>query len=392
MKKRFLFIALSIILILFLERCTDKGNTLQNSNSKFDIALIAYDINTVKRFNDIFDNSKILYLRTPNNLLIASIDKILLYQGKFFILDRKFSTLLSFDRSGNFLIQYGKIGLSKNEFKAIQDFDIDSSKKQLVIFSNENQSLYYYQLNDGRFIKTEYIGLYASCFAILPLNQKMFYVGYRLNPKIKGYNIVVLDSSRHIVNKFLPFNLELSSYGWKFSGFVNKTNNGIFFTDAFNDSIFSYLKGTFSLYCYIDINSKTIQKIRLDHKQILNSGIILDTTTSFLKDNFLCNNNYIICGYQKGKRTKTAIYKIKDNSIVILTAKNQDDPLLILAKRSLYLSNNDTLIFSIAPEDITNMKSKNLKLFEKLPTNIKKTIINTDSASNYYLLIAKLKH
>lgn len=379
-------------LSLFLISCSNKKLDLKILDStKFYIPLKQNDTNAIKRFNNIFNNSRILYLKTPDSLITASINKIIYSQEKIFILDRKFSSVLCFDQNGNFLMQYGKVGLNWNEYKAIQDFDIDSVKNQVVIFSNENLSLYYYSLDKGAFIKKRYVGLYANSFCLLPFNQIIFYMDYKIDKKMLDYNILITDSNIHIIGRFLPFNSNLSFMGWSsFSGFLNKSNNQIIFTDAFNDSVFSYKMQNVSLLSYVNINSDSIKKNKLDHKKILNSNIVVDSSTSFLKNHFFINNKYIVFNYQFEKRTKIAIYKIKDKSLHILTAKNASDPLLILARNLLYLDNNNNLTFAISPDDILSLKQKTPDLFDKLSKSIKDSFISTDSASNFYLLMTHL--
>lgn len=378
---------------LFVSSCSNRELDLKIlDNSKFNIYLKENDTNNIKKFNDIFNKTGILYLKTPDSLIIASIDKIIYFQQKIFVLDRKFSSVLCFDQNGNFLIQYGKVGLNWNEYKAVQDFDIDSVKKQLIIFSNENLSLYCYSLNKGIFIKKKYVGLYASSFILLPFDQIIFYMDYKTDKKMPDYNIVITDSNTNIISRFLPFNSNLSYMGWSsITGFLNKSNNQIIFSDAFNDSVFSYKAQNVSLLSYIDINSNSIKINKIDHKKILNSNIVIDSSTSFLKNHFFINDEYIVFNYQFEKRTKIAIYKTEDKSLRVLTAKNASDPLLILARNLLCLDNNNNLTFVVSPDDIFSLKQKTPEFFEKLPEEIKNKFKKADAASNFYLLRAQLK-
>jgi hypothetical protein len=378
------------ILTIFVGCKTDKKETIKIlDSSEIDIPLKEKDLNVIKRFTDFFCTPQILSLKTPDSIFISSVSKIISYKGKFFLLDKKFSNLTCFDKNGNFLIQYGRIGLGAKEFKAITDFDIDSVKNQVVIFSNEDQSLYYYLLDDGAFIKKKYIGFYGGAFALLPFDQIMLYARYTINKKILGYNIIIIDSNKNVLNKFLPFNSKFSPFGWSFTGFLNKSNNQIFFTDAFNDSVFSYQNEEFLVVTHIDINSDSIQKNRLDHKKLFSSKIILDSSTSYLKNNFLKNDSYVIFNYQFEKRTKVAIYQIKDGKLSVITTKNAVDPLLYLTETPLYLNTDNTVIFAISPDDILNLKEKKSKTFEKLPDEIKKSFNQTKLTSNFYLLISK---
>jgi hypothetical protein len=386
------YIFFCYIVAIFLGCKTDKKDTTKIlDSSEFDIPLKEKDLNAIKKFTDFFCAPQILSLKTPDSIFISSVSKIIFYKNRFFLLDKKFSNLTCFDKNGNFLMQYGRIGLGAKEFKAITDFDIDSVKNQVVIFSNEDESLYYYLLDNGAFIKKKYIGFYGGAFALLPFDQIMLYARYTINKKILGYNIIVIDSNKNIVNKFLPFNSKFSPFGWSFTGFLNKSNNQIYFTDAFNDSVFSYQNKQFSVVTHIDINSDSIQTNRLDHKKLFTSKIILDSSTSYLRNNFFKNDSYVIFNYQFEKRTKVAIYQIKDEKLFVITTKNADDPLLFLTENPLYLNTDNTVVFAISPDDILNLKQKNLKMFEKLPNEIKNSFYQTRLTSNFYLLISKLK-
>lgn len=365
-----LILILCFSIILSSIACTDKKADLKiTGDTKIHISLNENDINNIKRFDSCFDNTQVLYLKTPDSLFIASIKKIIFFRKKIFILDKKFSSVLCFDQDGNFLMQYGKIGLGNNEFKAIEDFDIDSIKSQLVIFSNEDLSLYFYSLDRGTFITKKYIGLYASSFCLLPFNRIVFYKDYKIDKKTPNYNILIIDSSNNIIGKFLPFNPNLSTISWSsITGFLTKYNNEILFSDAFNDSIFSY-KNTdeVSLFSFIDINSNAIQENRQNHEKLLHSGIIIDSFSRFLHSHVQANKDYMVFNYQSEKRIKIAIYKIDDQDLQIMTSKNSNDPLLALSKDLMFLDNDNNLTFAISPENILDLKQKKPMLYCKLP-------------------------
>ncbi len=273
---------LLIFKLLAILSCNNKNIDLYPSNKpQHYIELKKNNFISIRTFDSLFDQEKIISLRTPDSLLIASISKIIIYKKRIYILDKKFSNVSCFDENGNFLLQYGKIGLSGNDYQKIQDFDIDYSTNQLVIFSNENRILYYYSLDKGIFHKKNYVGVYAHSFSVLPFNRLIFYIDYKTNEKMPGYNVLITDSAGQIIYRSLPFNANLSTIGWALTtGFLNRSDSQVFFSDAFSDSIYSYNNNKISLFAFIDINSDSIQTNRINHQKLFYSGITIDSSSA----------------------------------------------------------------------------------------------------------------
>jgi 6-bladed beta-propeller len=136
------------------------------------IDLLRADTNILKEFEPFFDNPRIISLKSKDtSFFVATINKLISYKNELYIFDKRFSNIIRFDKFGNYITKYGKIGLGPDEYSKISDFDIDSVQNTLIIFSNENSSLYYYSIETASFIKKLSIGMFGSQFSILPNNN-----------------------------------------------------------------------------------------------------------------------------------------------------------------------------------------------------------------------------
>lgn len=382
------------LLLVFIVGCDvqkDKNVETDKKEAPISIELREKEENLVKNFSDLFTNSSIIPLRINDSLIIASVKKIIVYKSNYFVLDNKFSTLYRFDDKGNFLTTYGKIGLGPGEFRRIDDFDIDSVNNRILILSNDDLAIYYYAIGNTSFLKKQRIGCFGTSLSVLPNNKILIFINYNNNEKNDKHNVVLIDSASNIIQKYFPFDAQKSTMMFTATGFMQKTDNKVFFSSAFDDTIYVYNNEKFSTYAYIDINSDFIQKNKFEHEKIINSGIMMDPGTSFLGSTFLKNDDYLIFSFQKKKRRKFGFFKIKEGKMAILSKEVEGDPLIKLFQEPVYLGRDNAVIFGFSPEIVANLKKNNSPVFDKLSAEQKKILDDGDMASTYYLLVSRIK-
>gem|GEM_PF-4469695 len=359
------------------------------------IDLLKEDTSNLQEFSNLFDNPRIIALKAEDSsFFVASIQKVIVYRNQIFILDDRFSNLSKFDSIGHFINNYGKIGLSKNEYKKISDFDIDTVNNRIVIFSNADKSLYYYSLETGAFIKKLNIELFGSQICTLPGNEIMLYRNFSTEAysKEKDYNILIIDSSGKTVSKAFPFNSKLSFMEWKATGFLKKSNDKLFFANAFSDTVYKFDKNQFLPTMDANILSDNVSAIKDDHNKLFASQTLLDSNSTYMESSFLMNDRFIVIDFIRGKRIRTAFRDIKTNRMLTMSAKLKTDPLIALALTPMFLTNDNTIYFKFTSKNLLYVKAKYPELLNKLSKENKEILNNPVEKSGAFLLVTTIKN
>lgn len=87
--------------------------------------------------------SSVIPLSLPNQeAAIKSIDKVLFFDDRIYIVDRDSKKLLAFDRNGNFIASTAKyIGHGRNEYTRFTDATIDKKEKCLYMFRDGSYAI-----------------------------------------------------------------------------------------------------------------------------------------------------------------------------------------------------------------------------------------------------------
>jgi hypothetical protein len=83
-----------------------------------------------------FTKCETIKLSTTDSTLIGKIDKLILFEGSFYLLDKVQRSILRFSRTGQFIGKYQKIGRGPDEYNKITDFDIDVKGRKLVVLTD----------------------------------------------------------------------------------------------------------------------------------------------------------------------------------------------------------------------------------------------------------------
>ncbi|MDR3184126.1 MAG: 6-bladed beta-propeller [Prevotellaceae bacterium] len=109
--------------------------------------------------DDLFDNFEFIPLETSEESLFGYIDKIIIHNDKFYILDKtKTRRINVFNSNGKFSHTIGKRGDGPEEYTKIEDFTIDEKNGQVIILSFPS-ILYRYDL-EGNFMERKKISDY----------------------------------------------------------------------------------------------------------------------------------------------------------------------------------------------------------------------------------------
>lgn len=189
-----LLFAFFLFIGLFLS-CTSKLKNVTEENK------LTVDLNKPESnlsFFDVFDSVKIIPLEFNNESIIAEIEKIDLYNRRYYVLDKKTKTLFLFNEQGKYLNKIKRHGNGPGEYANLSDFTVNRFTGNIELLSSYG-GLYIYD-NDLNFIKQ--IPLSADLFpvhkfAIIDKNTRVFFNYFRKN-RIQIHS----ENENRVLNEF----------------------------------------------------------------------------------------------------------------------------------------------------------------------------------------------
>lgn len=152
----------SILLIILLCSC-DRSKNQTTVDDLIKIDLLSDAEMTLSNLSEIASDIQYIRLQTIDSSLISRIDKVVITGDNIYVNNRG-ADIICFDKIGTFLGRLSKAGRGPGEYTFIQDFDISSDSKKLILLSNGKILLY--KINDNEFIFSKSIDLYEGVLRI----------------------------------------------------------------------------------------------------------------------------------------------------------------------------------------------------------------------------------
>jgi hypothetical protein len=132
--------------------CKNKNQT--NGMKSNDTILVSLDMdkNETIDFTEYIDSIRFIRLDNSEECLIGKIQKVIFYEGRYYIQDNKAGSIFVFDETGKFQCKISKKGQGPGEYVEISRLLIDYNKKQILIYDVASRKMLYYTL-DGKHIK-----------------------------------------------------------------------------------------------------------------------------------------------------------------------------------------------------------------------------------------------
>jgi 6-bladed beta-propeller len=350
MKKMFSYC--SLFLIGFFFSCKNKiptgyiyeGNVEQIN---FDSSEKTYSLASA------IDSVRVVNLETNGNSLISSapgIEKVILKDGKFFILDNKFMSIKVFDTLGKYLYDLGTSGIGKGEFRNVQDMEYYQPHNSLLALCNTPSKVVEFSLN-GKVIDDVRLNFYASSLGIQATNTRFFYVNQNRSMLAEKKDILITDSLNDVTSRLfdIPKNIPHSV---KFTGGIYTTNGQVYFNPPFS----------YSYYLLSNDSANEVYKINYGRKNIPKE-ISLDSLQKILKNyafqlgTFVKTKNYIGFNYVD-KRILLAFFNTHSGHL--FTSDIKSDSLNLFFYNSVYES--DGKLFMV-------LETNNMSAFLKRYSN-----------------------
>lgn len=343
-----------LLIIVFFSNCSRNSERLQIKSSPLSI------INNIKEskellFSKLGKNIEIIQL--DNECLMGKINKLVLSDSNYFALDiDQCSCLCSFDKNGKLIKKLDLKQDTKFQFDAISEMFI--FENNLVV--HDVAMKINFHLNESlEVVKTEKLPFMAN--AIFPFNNNwLVFLNYR-QPEYENDFLIYNPENRQILKKYLP----ISKKEYEFiyddrSTFNLKNESEVFFSKAFNDTIYSIDKDlNFTAVYYIDFGSSKIPAKYLeeieDSMDLMQD--FLERKYYFLYGNIhFINNSEILAQVQNGNMGRNILIDTKKNE-AILFDKFKDDYITGLEFYSPILSNQNHFIFEMSSETLSNSSS-----------------------------------
>lgn len=148
-------ILIFIVFVFTFYGCNSNTPSL-DLNNKNTIS-INLDKNDSLSIYDLFDKVELIPLQTDSssvfNFLLGQPDQVLIYDNKFYFLDKKQSAILLFEKNGSFIKKINKKGKGPGEYSSISDFHINRFTGNLEILSEFGFIIIYDSLGE-KYIET----------------------------------------------------------------------------------------------------------------------------------------------------------------------------------------------------------------------------------------------
>ena len=200
-----------LILAILIVSCVKKQLNMTYINEEH-IVVDIYSLEPTSEnkinLSSIADSINYIPLETDDNILVGSVNKIEIVDSLFYILDKKTDKIWCFNSLGEFIFELFRKGQGPEEYTKIQDFCIDQTNNNIVIWDRNIGKILYYDLS-GKYEKNEYINIKPLEFCLLE-GSKLFFTGGRdifmgKDKNQYGYNCFVYDNNKQITFRYFPY-------------------------------------------------------------------------------------------------------------------------------------------------------------------------------------------
>lgn len=211
-------------------------DTKQNVSREFTRIEVDPSLASTLRYSDIYSSIDVVQLKTDTAFLVDEVQKMVVTDSNYYIQCN--NKLLVFDVKGNPMTKIEKPGRGPGEYIAFADFNVEDG--QIEIYDSKQRKMISYDKN-GSFIKEWGCGIDGYSYSKINSDLYAFYIGaggyYNdANKKVLYYS----RAKSQIVNSFIETPANQISF-MHFGDLVNfsQYNGAVSFLYSFNDTIYS---------------------------------------------------------------------------------------------------------------------------------------------------------
>ena len=257
-----------------------------------------------------------LALETNDSCLVGSMKAIQETDSFLLISNGQDDNLLAFNKQGRWITQVGQSGNGPGEYLTTTTFSINSKKRCITIFDDEQKKLLYYSLPDFSFIKELRFPSFISSCCIETENGFVWYNEAFEDSELSGCYFFTTDKSGELKNHFVTKEFK-SGYLTGATYMLYKLGEDIYGYTPFDMTVYHLTLDKATPVYHFNIEGYTPPSIEYLNK-ISNRG----QSSSYFK--YLSDSNYI--SYYDVVETNNAICVVyiinKKNFICIYDKKN----------------------------------------------------------------------
>jgi hypothetical protein len=244
--------------------------------------------------NDIFEDFEYFALQTTDSSLFGQIDKLIVFEDKYFILDkRQMRQVFVFEKDGTFSHTIGEYGPGRGEYGFdVADFTIDKENRQLMILIQPSM-VFIYSL-DGKFIEHKNLHTISSLWHICSYNNGIVCSADHIMRKNNASSqmIYIFDKDFTLKNKLLNSLTENIKIFPVVSNCLFDNNNKVAYFDEFTYTLYpDVTNGEEKESVYFALNNKVPLEVFADSQHYFDNQqqysyfidlmIIGDTVTGY---------------------------------------------------------------------------------------------------------------
>ena len=333
-------------------------------NDKFADTIVINTKNVIEAIpiSSLFKKVEFVPLETTDDCLIGEIDKLVIHNNKFFILDEMTSSLFIFSNKGEFIHKICQVGNGPNEYTELNNFFINKDNNNLILHGNSK--LLFFDLDTYKQTKIENLSLntqiaYFDDTFIHFLNNGIWNGNYNIVAKRNGQTVyqhllISKENVGYTYSNDFPFSQPMQ-------------NNEVFFAEIFNNTIYLLNKDSMIVKYYIDFGRDALPKrffesipIEERSKRILNSGYC------YFLSNYYRNEKLFRFNFTHGNK-ELSYYNFFDRREELIFNGFTDDYYLGVAPfRELFVDSTFIVSFHDVNEFINGIQYHN-KILENLP-------------------------
>ncbi|WP_147679216.1 6-bladed beta-propeller [Algibacter pacificus] len=381
-------ILLRIIVLIFISfsSCKDTNELEKNiENIKVDVKKKYPRGN----FKDYFSSSKVISLETNEHSIFHNIDRMSLYDNKFFILDKKSNGVYIFNNKGKFLNKIQNIGKGPGEYISLMDFTIDEKENHIILYTDRPYKLLTYTPK-GQLIKEKKVDdLY---FNMSFTNNKLLFMTKNIKRKNK---LIEYDLKRDKKKGFLTSN-EKDKFFSKL-GMLNPSitkNENIHISFPYLETIYEYNEDGFFAKYNIDFGkgqmpNAIINKLDKDYKGLYN--YVKENNYGFGISNFRENKDYVTFNFYNNMIVIYSKVLKKSNAFRLFINDSDQIPFYNYFAHD----GDDNKIISIYPaiqfKNQMDTYKKEIKPWKRMPAYLKELDKKVSHNDNPLLIVYSFK-
>lgn len=310
------------------------GNNKENPISLDPLIKIEIDLKksiSELPIKDILDSSSFCFLGKQSDCIIGEIDKLILHNDCYYVLDKKQFSILVFDKAGNNIFHFTKKGPGPREYNNISDFTIFENKICVL----DIDKILMYTLS-GKYIKKVRLDFTATRLENIENKYFSFYRhSNTIRAKKLSYDLIITNHKGKVLKKYFPYTDkdEKDNATTKQQFYV--CNNEVHYIQRFNDTIYTLENGHLAPKYVIDFGKYKIPSNPLEDNKYLKFAY-------FLKD-FSETSNKVIFSFNYSNRVYHVIYDKLTTKSLCYKSYSSDNHFLFKGGNPVVPVNNNFL-------------------------------------------------